>query len=101
MTTTDDLAVLEATEEIIPLLSQQMMTAIRVMAAVGHNCGLWRVPGDSTALLLLTCDRCPAEASIHLIDAEESTRYTVLLLPPGSCPLRSHRLVDMESPYVP
>jgi hypothetical protein len=81
----------EEIAECFPLLSAQMLTALRVMSSVGHVCKIWKVPADSTTLATLQCAHCPAEATIHLIDANGDARYTVLLLPPGDCPHRQDK----------
>jgi hypothetical protein len=69
----------------IPLIGQQMLTAARVMAAVGHTTTRWLVPENVCEIASLPCGRCGVHASIQLVLGQEGAEYTVLLLPTGGC----------------
>lgn len=68
-----------------PLIGQQMLTAERVMTAVGHMCKRWLVPLASHELATLPCGRCGLCATIQLVEGPDEADYTVLLFPPGGC----------------
>lgn len=85
MKSESDALLLKAVRVLLPLISQQMLTAERVLLAVGHQPGVWNVPPDDSVLASLRCVHCQAEAGIHLVDGDRKSRYTVLLLPSGHC----------------
>jgi hypothetical protein len=72
-------------DERIPLIGQQMLTAERVMQAVGHDTMRWLVPENVMELASLPCKKCGAHATVQLVLGQEGAEYTVLLLPAGRC----------------
>ncbi len=72
-------------DERVPLIGQQMLTAERVMQAVGHQTARWLQSENVMEVASLPCRTCGSQATIQLVLGQEDAEYTVLLLPAGGC----------------
>jgi len=72
-------------DERIPLIGQQMLTAERVMRAIGHETARWLQSENVMEVASLPCSNCGSQATIQLVLGQEGAEYTVLLLPAGGC----------------